>query len=57
MGWQAAEWQGDTNVRVVFVEYRAEDPAVPINELHKMREAQIKRDAVIHGIVVFTKKP
>ncbi len=42
---------------LMFVEYRAEDPEVPIKELHKMREAQIKRDAVIHGIVVFTKQP
>ena len=31
--------------RVVFVEYRAEDPAVPIKALHKMSEAQVKREA------------
>jgi len=57
--------------RVVFVEYRAEDPQVPIKEMHKMSEAQIKREAAVHGIVwertsnvlpwqhivVFTKKP
>ena len=57
--------------RVVFVEYRAEDPEVPIKERHKMTEAQIKREAAIHGvawertsnvlpwqhIVVFTKTP
>lgn len=28
--------------RVVFVEYRAEDPAVPIKRLHKMSERQVK---------------
>lgn len=31
--------------RVVFVEYRAEDPKVPIKPLHKMSEAQVKREA------------
>ena len=30
--------------RVVLVEYRAEDPAVPIKTLHKMTEAQIRRE-------------
>jgi FkbM family methyltransferase len=37
--------------RLVFVEYRAEDPRVPIKELHKMSEAQIKREAGVHGLV------
>jgi len=31
--------------RVAFVEYRQEDPAVPIKEVHKMSEAQVKREA------------
>jgi precorrin-6B methylase 2 len=31
--------------RVVFVEYRAEDPNVPIKLLHKMSEAQVRREA------------
>jgi len=31
--------------RLVFVEYKAEDPRVPIKPLHKMSEAQIKREA------------
>lgn len=31
--------------RVVFVEYRAEDPSVPIKRLHKMSEKQVKREA------------
>ena len=30
--------------RVVFVEYRAEDPSVPIKALHKMSEAQIRKE-------------
>ena len=31
--------------RVVFVEYRKEDPKVPIKLVHKMTEAQVKREA------------
>ena len=31
--------------RVVFVEYRAEDPRVPIKAVHKMSEAQVRREA------------
>ena len=30
------------NGRVVLVEYRKEDPRVPIKEVHKMSEAQCK---------------
>ena len=33
--------------RVVFVEYKAEDRRVPIKPLHKMSEAQIKREAAV----------
>ena len=36
--------------RVVFVEYRAEDPAVAIKPLHKMSESQIRREATAHGL-------
>lgn len=36
--------------RVVLVEYRAEDPAVPIKELHKMSEAQVRREMNIHPL-------
>jgi len=36
--------------RLVFVEYRAEDPAVPIKPLHKMTEAQIRREAAVHPL-------
>lgn len=37
--------------RVVFVEYRAEDPNVPIKELHKMSQAQVRREAAVQGLV------
>ncbi len=33
-----------TGGRLVFVEYRGEDPSVPIKPLHKMTEAQIKKE-------------
>ena len=36
--------------RVVFVEYKAEDPLVPIKPLHKMSEAQIKREAAVFAL-------
>ncbi|WP_323144341.1 class I SAM-dependent methyltransferase [Massilia phyllosphaerae] len=36
--------------RVVFVEYRAEDPAVAIKPLHKMSEVQVRREATAHGL-------
>ena len=37
--------------QLVFVEYRAEDAKVPIKALHKMSEAQIKREAAVHPLV------
>ena len=37
--------------RVVFVEYRAEDPRVPIKAVHKMSEAQVRREAGASGLV------
>ncbi len=39
--------------RLVFVEYRKEDPKVPIKEVHKMSEAQIKREMAIHPEMEF----
>jgi hypothetical protein len=30
--------------QVVLVEYRGEDPGVPIKALHKMSEAQVRRE-------------
>ena len=37
--------------QLVFVEYRAEDPQVPIKALHKMSEVQIKREVAAHALV------
>jgi ubiquinone/menaquinone biosynthesis C-methylase UbiE len=36
--------------RIVFVEYRGEDPEVPIKPLHKMTAAQIKKEMEIHPL-------
>ncbi|MSQ18859.1 MAG: class I SAM-dependent methyltransferase [Betaproteobacteria bacterium] len=36
--------------RIAFVEYKAEDPRVPIKPLHKMSEAQIKREAGVFAL-------
>lgn len=36
--------------RVVWVEYRKEDPTVPIKLLHKMSEAQVKKEASVHPL-------
>ena len=36
--------------RVVFVEYRAEDASVPIRPLHKMTQAQVRREASAQGL-------
>ncbi len=41
------------NGRVVFVEYRAEDPQVPIKPLHKMSEVQIREEAALHPELVW----
>ncbi|MFN7141143.1 MAG: class I SAM-dependent methyltransferase [Limisphaerales bacterium] len=37
--------------RMVFVEYRGEDPEVPIKPLHKMTEAQIRKETEVHPLV------
>ena len=37
--------------QLVFIEYRAEDARVPIKALHKMSEAQVKREAQVHPLV------
>jgi precorrin-6B methylase 2 len=36
--------------RVVFVEYRAEDPDVPIKPLHKMSEAQVRKEMALQPL-------
>ena len=35
---------------LVFVEYREEDAAVPIKAVHKMSEAQVRREAAVHAL-------
>ena len=37
--------------RVAYVEYRLEDPRVPIKTLHKMSEAQVRKEAAAHALV------
>lgn len=39
--------------RIVFVEYRKEDPKVPIKEVHKMSEAQVKKEMAAHPALEF----
>jgi ubiquinone/menaquinone biosynthesis C-methylase UbiE len=36
--------------RIAFVEYKAEDPAVPIKRLHKMSVAQVRKEAEAQGL-------
>src|SRR5439155_26278360 len=36
--------------RVVFVEFRAEDPKVPIKEVHKMSEAQVRKEMAVQPL-------
>lgn len=36
--------------RVVFVEYRREDPTIPIKELHKMTEEQVRKEMDVVGL-------
>lgn len=37
--------------RVVLIEYRGEDPSIPIKPLHKMTEAQVRRELEAVGLV------
>jgi len=36
--------------KLVLIEYRAEDPSVPIKRLHKMSEAQVRREMAAIGL-------
>ncbi len=36
--------------RMVFIEYRAEDPKVPIKAVHKMSEVQVKKESAAVGL-------
>jgi len=38
------------HARDLFVEFRGEDPTVPIKELHKMTEAQVRKEMSIHSL-------
>jgi len=37
--------------RLILIEYRGEDPAIPIRRLHKMTEAQARREMEVVGLV------
>jgi len=37
--------------RVVFVEFRGDDPSVPIKALHTMTEVQVRKEAAVHPLV------
>jgi ubiquinone/menaquinone biosynthesis C-methylase UbiE len=39
--------------RIVFVEYRGEDPEVPIKPLHKMTLTQVKKEMTVHPELKF----
>lgn len=41
--------------KIVFVEYRLEDPEVPIKLVHKMTEKQVKREMAVHPEMKFSK--
>jgi ubiquinone/menaquinone biosynthesis C-methylase UbiE len=36
--------------RIVFVEFRAEDPKVPVKRVHKMSEAQVKKEMAVQPL-------
>jgi ubiquinone/menaquinone biosynthesis C-methylase UbiE len=36
--------------RLIFVEFRAEDPNVPIKQLHKMSAVQIKKEMAVQPL-------
>ena len=36
--------------RLVFVEYRLEDPEVPIKLVHKMTQKQVKKEMAVHDL-------
>lgn len=42
--------------KILLIEYRGEDPTVPIKELHKMTVAQVNRELAAAGFVPDTKK-
>ena len=38
--------------RIVFVEFRGEDPEVPIKPLHKMSQQQVEKEMAVHHLVL-----
>lgn len=42
--------------RLLLLEYRSEDPSIPIKELHKMSVAQAKKELAANGFVLAEKK-
>jgi hypothetical protein len=36
--------------RVVFVEYRSEDPKIPIKPVHKMTESQVRKEMSVQPL-------
>lgn len=42
--------------RLLLLEYRAEDPSIPIKELHKLSVAQAKKELAANGFVLAEKK-
>lgn len=44
------------NGHLLLLEYRAEDPSVPIKELHKLSVAQAKKELAANGFVLAEKK-
>jgi hypothetical protein len=36
--------------RIIFVEFRGEDPNVPIKEVHKMTESQVRKEMSNHPL-------
>lgn len=42
--------------KILLLEYRAEDPSIPIKELHKMSVAQAKKELGANGFVLAEKK-
>jgi predicted methyltransferase len=43
--------------KIYLIEYRAEDPNVPIKTLHKMSEAQARKELEAHGFTFVENKP
>lgn len=42
--------------KILLLEYRAEDPSIPIKELHKMSVAQAKKELAANGFVLMEQK-